>query len=294
MRSYVQIEWGDICGLKSNDLPDDLLKKVKFEKLLECLNTDKRVQYIVASKILDATPNSIRYFKQILAIISKFPNIVSVYNRYIEKNAEIINCKSYWDRPNYIFWDLLNERNKEVEVLRWINKLSSVISAGSIDYKWLFKKHPDAADQLIKKVWEQKHSHSRWGQDELKYLIRNVPECKLDEVMGRVFKSAKHLQLEALGNHNLQEKYIVKALRLFAKRSCAPMVNAKITKSMLEKLPTITRLEVIEKLVRQKTKIYDIKNEDDFKTLMFDSIIRYPIRVERVVKRFRFNSRSKK
>lgn len=297
MHSSIRSGWGDICGLSPSDLPDDLLRKINFEKLLECLEIDERVSHLVAAKMLEVNISSIQYIKNIPeATIFKFPNIISMYNRYIEKNSDTINTKNRYERARIVFWNLLDERNKEKEVLRWIGKLSSVVNANSVDYKWLFEKHPDTADQLVKKVWEQKGSYhyGRWGQDELKHMIKNIPESKLEEVMSEVFKGSKHLQLEALGNPNLKEEHIVKALKIFAKKSYVPNVRAKVSKSILEKLPTITRLEVIEKLVSQRATIYDIKSEDDFKSLLFGSIIRYPGRVERAVEKFRYNTRSDK
>jgi hypothetical protein len=55
---------------------------------------------------------------------------------------------------------------------------------------------------------------------------------------------------------------------------------------MLEKFAPITRLEVLEKLVASKVKIEGIKDDDEFKALLFGSLIRYPGRVEKVIKRF--------
>jgi hypothetical protein len=283
--SYLNSTWGDIHGLKASDLPVELLKKIKFEKLLECIEDDPRVPHVIAARILDEDVEKIKYLRHIPEnTILKFPGIISVYNRFLEKKSKSID--KVYGRSHVVLWYMLNEQNKKVEIERWINKSNSIISENTIDYEWLYKVYPETADKLIEQIWKQENEY-RWRQSGIKHMIRSVPEHRIKDVMERVFKSTnKDLHLAALGNPHLSEDHTAKALRVAAKRVNIPNIRATITRKVLESLPTITRLEVMEKLVMHKAKIKDIKDKDEFKMLFLGSIMRYPSRVEYVVNRF--------
>ena len=283
--SYLNSKWGDIHGLEVNDLPVELLKKIRFEKLLECIEDDPRIPHVVASRMLNEDVEAIKYLRHIPEnIITKYPNVISVYNRYLEKNIDKVG--SSYGRSHLVLWHMLNETNKKAEIERWINRNNSIINDNTIDYEWLYNAYPETADQLVEQMWTQE-SRYKWQQSGIKHMIRNIPKHRINDVMERVFKSKnKDLHLEALGNPHLSKEHTVKALKIAAKRTHIPTIKAKINKEILENLPTITRLEVIERLVSNRVKIQDIKDKDEFKVLFLGSIMRYPQRVEYIVGRF--------
>lgn len=287
LNSYVTNQWGDIFGLKTIDLSIELLKKISFEKLLECLENDSRVPHIISARMLNESVEKIKYIHRIpINIILKFPNIVSIYNRYLEKNSKIIDKQSGYYRKYIVLWHMLNENNRKIEIERWMYKIPSIINENSIDYSWLYTTYPDTANRLTKEMWKQEGIY-KYNQSGIKHMIRNIPKHRIKNDISRVFKSKdKHLHLEALGNPHLPEEYITKALKIVAKRTNIPIIKATITKKILEDLPTITRLEVIEKLISSKTKIRGIKDKDEFRMLFLGSIMRYPQRVEYIVNRF--------
>jgi len=283
--SYLNSTWGDIYGLDVKDLPVELLKKIKFEKLLECMDNDPRIPHVVASRMLSEDVESVKYFRHISEdIVKKYPNVIAVYNRYLEKNDAKVS--SSYGRSHLVLWHMLNETNKKIEIEKWINGSNSIINENTIDYEWLYDKYPDIAERLMEQMWKQE-SRYKWQQSGIKHMIRSIPKHYIKDVMDRVFKSTnKDLHLEALGNPYLSEKHTVMALKVAAKRTHIPTIKATINKKVLETLPTITRLEVIEKLVQNRTEIQDIKDKDEFKMLFLGSIMRYPQRVEYVVNRF--------
>jgi hypothetical protein len=289
--SHIGTEWGEICGLKASDLSVDLLKKIKFEKLLEFLEDDQRVQHVIANRMLDEDINVLKYFRYIPEdTILKFPNVVAMYNRFLEKRNHFVD--KVYGRSQVIIWHMLNEKNKKLEVERWISGNNSIINESNVNYEWLYSVHPKTADKLVEKMWLQENTY-KWRQSGIKNMIRSVPKDHVSEIMKKVFESKnKDLHLEALGNPHLSEEYTLKALKIMAKRANVPSIRASITKKIIEDLPSITRLEVIEKLITRRTKIKDIKDEDEFKMLFLGSIMRYPRRVEYVVSRYK-NIRSK-
>jgi hypothetical protein len=283
--SFLNSKWGDIHGLNISDLPVELLKKIRFEKLLECIEDDPRVPHVIASRMLNENIEAVKYIRYIPEnIITKYKDIISVYNRYLEKNNDKIN--SLYNRSYLVLWYLLNETNRKIEIERWIDKRNSIVNDNTVDYKWLYTVYPETADQLVEQMWKQE-SRYKWQQNGVKHMIRNIPKHRTNDIMERVFKSKnKDLHLEALGNPHLSKRHTIKALKVAAKRTNIPNIKAEINKEILENLPTITRLEVIEKLVSHKIKIQDIKDKDEFKVLFLGSIMRYPQRVEYVVNRF--------
>lgn len=287
MYGYLGNKWGDICGLKATDLSIDLLKKIKFEKLLECLDDDPRVPHMIAARMLDEKIDTVSYIRHVPKdIVLKYPNIISVYNRYIEKNEYMIG--SHYKRKELMLWYILNEENRKKEAQKWLDNQVTIISETNIDYEWFCDKHPNIADEMIEMMWKQENGY-KWRQDGLEYMIANIPKCKINDIMKRVFQSKnKDLHLAALSNKDLPETYTAKALKVMAKRVNIPEINATINKKVLTLLPTITRLEVIERLIRRRVKIKDIKNKDDFKTLFLGSIMRYPRRVEYAVNSFHY------
>ena len=286
--------WGNICGLRSTDLSVDLLKKLEFEKLLECLDYDPRVQHIISARLLDQTTQSVRYFSKIpKEIILKYPNIISIYNRFLEKNRKEIDKPYFYYRSNLVLWHMLDDHNKKKELENWINKKESIIRESTIDYTWLYNKYPTIAEDLRKKVWAEKDRGSYY-QSGLKNMIRNIPKSHANEFMDEVFKlSSKTLKLQALSNPYLQDKYIIKALKIAAKRTHIPTVKVTIKKEIIEKLPTVTRLEILEKFVANKVDIVGVDSTEKFKELLFGAVMRHPGRVENIVKRFEYIRRSK-
>lgn len=276
--------WGDIYGLEISDLSTEALYKLNFEKLLECIEDDQRVPYIIAARILDAKIEEIKYFQHIPEEkIVKFPNIISIYNRYIEKNRTIIDRLNAYQRYYTLQWCMLNEENKKIELQRWKEGKYSIINETSIDYEWIYSIDPEYGNHIIDKIF-QRDRYRNFQSSAFYHMIKNIPKQKTPEIMERIFGlENKYLHMNALSNKHISDEYIIKGLRILADRTHIPEINAAITKDILEKLPTITRLKVIEKLVQRSVKIKGFKDKDEFKTLFLGSIMRYPRRVEYII-----------
>ena len=83
-----------------------------------------------------------------------------------------------------------------------------------------------------------------------------------------------------LGNKNLAEKHVGIILRAMLTRKQWPYrVKARITKSVLMSFAPVTRLKVIEGIIRHHYYIYELEDEADFQRLMFSTIVKHPGRV---------------
>lgn len=293
--SNVRNVWGSLFGLSPKDLTIGQLKSLKFEKLIECIESDPRIPHMIAARLPGENFDAISYMSKLPnEIMTKYPNIIYSYNRYIDNNIKRIESNKY-SRNHVIIWNMLEERHKKYEVDAWFNKRQSVITEYNIDYEWLRKNHPYEAkikiSGFIDKMKSQEYNKHGWGFRGINHMISNVSAEYIDLVCATLFDKknntiSSELKLMALSNKNLSAQYTVLALKIGSKRLYWPTVEAKITKDILKKLATITRLNVIEKLIALASPIYGIEDETDFRTLMFGSIMRYPERVERAVKRF--------
>lgn len=290
--SYTKNEWGDIFGLSPTELPTELLKSINIEKLMEFISIDHRVPSIISEKLLSGeltTDNVLYLMRNDTSILKKYPNIVFAYNKFLEKNANTINSGYFYNRSRIIVWDMLNTENKKIEVSNWVNEKRSIINPSSVDYNWLYDNCPEVADDLVEKIWKDRFGYHPSCNTKFRHMVTTIPAQKIEDVMSRVFESKnKDFIMESLGNPLLSESRTTKALRIYANRIAVPKVNAKISKSMLETLPPITRLNAMEKLVHNLG-ILDSISEDEFRVLLFGSVVRYPRRVEVAVKIFKRN-----
>jgi len=286
--------WGYIFGLAPTDLSLDQLNKVDFKKLIEFVGLDSRVPHLVATGIKNEAVDNISYLKRAdLSVIKTYPNIVAEYNRFIERHPAII--QNSWDRPRYVYWELLNDANRKIEIDRWQSSETSIVNDNQVDYDWLEEYNPDIVSSLVEKytpyiISQDKLNWRYYSYDSIcSNLIRNISKPRLELLLPAIFEGkSSQFKLLTLQNKHLPEKYILLALRILAKRKYSQTIAAVITKEMIEKLPTMTRLKVLERIA---VDIVGIEDSDQFRSLMFGSFFKYPERVEKVIKSYEYRNK---
>jgi hypothetical protein len=292
--------WGELFGLDIKSLSDEHLNNISPAKLIEFIKIDPRVEKIVGDKIINDTKampalTAISSFEEEIATCQYF---VSKYNELYAKISGDISKKLksdyYYNRGNYIYWGLLNEENRKIEFSIFSKSEDSIINVSNIDYDWLYKNDAALADSIIDRVMrDYPHPSSA-----IIHLIKNIPVHKLDSFLPKLFKEDKQVYMYALENPNLPEEYTSRALRVTTKRTKIPNINAKITETVLKKLPTVTRLEVLESILRCGHYQYRLSHvarglkfegitEEVLRNLLFGNVIRHNSRVENVIKRFK-------
>lgn len=284
-------EFGKMYGLEASDLTDEQLKKVEFNKLMECSVLDDRAVKIVGDQLDNAGLEQISRldnydkedYEKIQYVIDKYNEVINTNGDKLEKEAN----KSYYygRRSRYIFWDMLNEQNKLIEVVRWHGALSSVVSPRTIDFEWLCKAAPELAETTIEKILDQ-HDH----QSKIN-LIRQVPKEFGLKYIDKIFEQHPSLYVHMLSNTYTPRNYVIKALRGIAGRKRIPRIIATLDKSILEALPSVTRLKVLESLCiysGSKITFTDINCREDLEPLLFSTSMKYNERVSAVIRYFNY------
>jgi len=268
--------WGKIFGIPIFSLTNEQLEVLDFNKLIECVELDSRVAPVICKKIEGRTDTLIQLNK-ISEILSDFPDLIKKYNECVrrERKAEPFN------RIYYIRWELLDDENKEIEVLRLAENKSSMAPDNEVDYEWLNQRNPSLCDALIKRTIDRRHYY-KIG---LYHMLSSLPAEKVKPIL-------KDIGIEnVLVSPYANEEQTIKALRRLHKRYYLPPINVKLTAKIWSLLPPIMRLDLIESVMRHNNtvkSIVDNMSEEELRTLLFPSIVRYPRRVESVINRYKY------
>lgn len=299
--SKARCEWGELFGLDIASLSNEQLDKIDVTKLIEFIKIDPRAEKIVSDKIVSdksaiGALTAISSFEDEIASCQYF---VNKYNElYTKAGGELDKLikNNYAYRREYIYWKLLNEENKKIEFARWSKSEDSIVNTSNADYNWLYKHDPTLAESVMDRVLADSHSHN--PSSAVLNLIQNVPIDKINVLMPKLFNKDKQLYMYALENSNIPEEYAVRALRVTAKRTRIPSIRVKITESILKKIPTVTRLEILESILRcgqfryrggssASSLKFDGITEDVLRNLLFGNVVKHNSRVEGVLKRFK-------
>lgn len=294
--SNASCEWGELFGLNPNDLEDWQLEKISIKKLTEIAVNDSRAEKILGDKLIKCELDELSALDRLEKTdIKKLDYLRNKYNECIklrEKEIDKASVKNYYRcmRSNYIFWNFLNDSNRAKELFRWTNSDKSIVNSNEIDFDWLYKKYSYLGDLAVKKMLKD-NKHSRRPGSSVVTMIKNLPKELLEKHVELLFNCDKALYAHALSNVNMPREYIIKALRGISGKKRLPAINVTLTKSILEDLPTIMRLGVLESLMlhsRSNITFEDIETSEDLETLLFGSTIRHNERVSRVLKTFKF------
>lgn len=285
-------DWGEMFGLHPKDLELWQLEKINIAKLVEFAPIDPRAEHILADRIAVTTE-----FEEIERIsklyddeFNKLEYLKLKYNECIAINSDKIEeaYQNKWNfrRNKFVWWNRLSSGNKSQEFNRWLLGKSSIIRPNLIDYNWLIEEHPYLIDSVIAKVLKEE------GARPITKMIPQLPKKYLLKYINQIFEQDKYIYAHALSNEHTPHSYVIKALRAIAGRKKVPSIKVELNKAVLEKLPTVMRLKVLESLLIYmrggNVTFSDIKCESDLTPLLFGTAIKYNHRVQNVVKRFNY------
>jgi hypothetical protein len=281
--SYATAGWGELFGIPISSLTDEQIEHISFGKLIELIDLDPRVPPVICKKFKENHIGSFKQFDQIKDILLNSPDVVVEYNRYLARNKHTVDVS--FNRKSLVVWDLLDEDNRKQEYHRWVDNKSSILSNNTIDYKWLEKNSPSLCDAVIQQVIKKRG----WNTSAFTHMLSSVSASKMKDVLKMLEPLAKHWAAYLLCSPYASKKQIILGLRAIHKRTYLPTIKAPITAEVLKGLPPIMRLDIVEKIVSQYHNAQAITSnvsEEELRTLLFPSIIRYSGRVERVVKNY--------
>lgn len=301
-RKELRSGWGELFGLDICTLTDEQLSSIKVDKLVEFLDSDSRIENILINRLSDISLKEaiglFGRFKELDKSLTDYSGLYTAYNEYVRDKDKVLELESKknWgvhSRGDYLKWEWLDEKSRDMELARYANGNNSVIRETSLDYKWLYDNKRDLAISIAERIAGMKGYGSGWGAKA--HFIANMPEPMIDQFMAPLFKHKrinKELTFYALANLNTPHKYIVKALRNIGKRKKAiPSIKVPLNKRVWKDLPSITRLNVMESVIywaenKLTLNFGDVKTEEDLKELLFSSFLRYTGRVERLLRVF--------
>jgi hypothetical protein len=301
-KTNLATDWGTLFGLNPKELTDEQFKNINFNKLIEFLDTDPRAENILCEKIMVAPITEIQRIAEIYKTIPNFPNLLAKYNDFLKtRRHEINKDNSYGLREKLVIWDLLDDENKTQEYSSWLKGQRTIIREDIIDFRWLFNNNSILADDLVKKILGGVGQHSQFISHSALNLISNLPREEYIKALPEIFTKSKYFYINALSNPETPDEYTIKALRAANVITTIPAVKAKINNCVLDQLPPIMRLNILEKIVQsgnsrctwqgdKKIKdnpLVDIKSPDDLKQLLFSSITKHSDRVSKLIKDYK-------
>jgi hypothetical protein len=294
--SYVSCSHGELFGLPCSDLTNEQLDKISTEKMIEFLPSDPRVQPLLSARMIkDTEAKELDAYKHLDEEDWKTYTLLrAAYNELLTATnlfaVKFNDSYSYRYRANYIFWPALNNELKLREIQQFLAGQSSVATPETIDYAWIDSYRPELSKEVMRFIVARECSS--YDRRATLRIITTANTDILKEMEGSIFKLDKVYQLRMLSNPNTPEEWLDGLLRIYAKRIPynVPDIHRALSHNVLAKLPPITRLEVMERLVYKSsrdnlTKILpDIKTSEDFRELLFGALTRHSDRVIKLIK----------
>lgn len=278
--------YNSICGINPKNLSSELLHQVEFYVLIDLLYKDYRVEHVVCDKLESKYQLKQLSYKKYVIRMEDFPHLKKVYNKKLRELvlSEHDNNRYCYNDTVIIQW--LDEANIQIEIKNLLDGKESIIDKSNIDYDKAYGLFPVETSEMINKIIATSgHGMSR--------LIETAPESKINEIFEMIAKDSQNKSIaNMLSNPKCPEKLIPTALRAIGKLSVykVPSIKITITIEHLKSLPTITRLNTLERILQAqqdyKFTMQTIKSADEISNVLFSSSIRYPDRVSSVVKQF--------
>ena len=296
---YTRSEVGTLFGIPPHELTDEQIKKVATRKLMEFLETDMRVESILAERLSQASETKdVEVFSCLeKQDWEKFTLIRKTYNEVLDRPdiQERLEQYSYY-RSHHIFWNGLDDEHKTAEMKKYVAGRDSIIHSDNIDFTWLSTKDLDVTRSLAARIFDE------YGSRGVDNLLRNVSAEVLIEFKPNIDKRHKDIRLSLLANPNTPEEWLDELLRIYAKKQSyrLPSIRRPLPNAVISKLPTVTRLEMLENLVggevgdTLKSVLFEVSTPEQFSELIFGAVARYYGRVESVTKLYKNKTQNEK
>jgi len=320
-------DWGKIYGIDPATLTLQQLKSLDFTKLIEIVDVSPQALDIVIDKLFTSKIDEIAHIRRWRAEdINYIPKLHKAYNKFLKDRASDIEAhmrSSYSSKSDYYMWAALDDYNKLSLIKKQFNNsnryYASNVIPHDIDYNWLYSKDTDLFRQVVRHMLVATSKFRDYMLDNIDYNILYASEPELSaELIKKAFNEKgslvntvivkmppdvykvllpqifrdenKSIQKYTLSRRDTPESYTLKALRTIANRTNVPVIKVDITTKMLQKLPPVTRLNVISSIIysSQDSSFVDL-TEDDLRHMLFTTTVRYPNKVKYVIDRFKLN-----
>jgi hypothetical protein len=277
-----------IFGLSPADLTTEQLKKVVPNKLIDFLY-DSRVEDILVenlnSYVIDSE-SDIRIDLHWLACFeesewSKFKKIKRAYLDLCDRTNLFSAVRNGYNREACVFWPALEFRHQVIEYERYVCGQHFASKATYVDFAEICEFDINIARRIMTTAFENKTM--------INTMIAKCNADLLTEFIPRIQALSNSYRLHLLENPNTPVDLLDGILRVAAKVIIhhVPTIRVPIPTAVLENLPPVTRLEVIERIAYRSSNIstvlFDIKTEDDFRMLTFACLSRHTNRVMNVL-----------
>lgn len=282
---------GPIFGLNPTDLNDEQLNKIQFPKLVDLVELDPRIIKIVADKLNEM---NLGYICHLTYKYHKFMHdqyFCKKYNEFYRNRGNEIHPS--WNKCSIVFWEVLDNPNRFNELQLFINGKNSIINDFKFDYNWCWNYDKETTRNVANRIISSKNYSSTYNSIE-KFTITAPKELYL-EFLPKILRQIKAKKYSAgflLLNEHTPEVNIIQALRSFSTRTQNLVgIKAKLTKEILQKIPPVMRLNALEQIMNNKENYSALRDidEKDFASLVFGTTIKYPQRVERLLKIYKRN-----
>ena len=238
---YARSDNGSLFGLTSEDLTSDQLNKLQSIKLYEFLESDNRIEDILAVRLSNfkdfATEiNLYKYFDK--EDWDKFIKIKNSYNQLLNNPQIKSSFDNLYNREDKLFWYAMNDTYRLDEVNRLLAGQTSSVYFSNIDFAWLYSINYNLAKDIAKVALA--HQDSYRGENK-KNVITNIDGPTLKDLLPEINLLPKDLRLHLLSNPFTPDNCLDDLLRIMAKKSLhqIPKIRCVIKSEVLKKLPPI-------------------------------------------------------
>jgi hypothetical protein len=286
-----------LYGLNANDLTEEQLQKVHYYKLIEIADTDDRIPKILADRLPTADLDQLSQFRTNYQKFSKDKYFLDKYNEFYRNRSDI---HLSWQKHNFVFWSFLDDKNKatEAEIFknRGQNGQYTILDNESFDFIWGWNHDQELTRKIADKIFSYNYNYYCSLRPFIQTATRELYLEYLPKVLSLI-KIKKYGLSVVLLNEHTPERNAIQALRSFSKsQQEISGVKFKITKAVLQRIPPVMRLNALEKILVHKENyqaLTDIQSPDDLKELVFGTTIKYPSRVEKLLKTYKWHMEQK-
>lgn len=287
--------WGSIFGLKADDLTFEQLNKLNMDKLLEFLPNNS-VENIIINRMVNKKfsieeLNYLRYpLNRDKNFKNNYPRLVKAYNDFIYQARQEEAAGTEKVGSMELFRELVDERNYYNELIRSMkfDDNYSLVNIRNASLDWIKKIYNNEIYSYWKASLDKKQKQGYLGSDQVERFFRVINKDQAESYTEELKKlEDKKLYHYSLASQHLNRQDTHDILKEIRKSSYHITVNAKIDESMLLRYATVTRLEVMERLMHHaQHDVFPFPKELDetlLSQVLFGSSIKYNNRFGKVI-----------
>ena len=298
--SNISTEWGTLFGLGLNDLTEEQIHKLCFEKLIEFLPNEK-IEKIIVERInrREFDIDEINYLLYAVNKIDNFknicPNITKAYNDFIYITRQDADAGPSKTGKHELMKQLLNDKNLYNELIRSLkfNDSYTLTNVYSTDLEWIKSIYNDEVYNYWKIYIDNKLKNRFTAEYELVRFFKVMNAKQANDFATELKNTNKDWYYCALASPHLNNNDTHDIIKSIRKTTSNHHINAVINESIINRFATVTRLEVVEKILYASScdtfPFSQDLNTDKMSELLFGSSIKYNNRFNKVIKRYGYD-----